>query len=108
MKGKMAIVGSGESVLAFGAAGVTPFSVSSAEEAEKTLKSLAEEYQIIFIVDSLAEKIKDFIARYQTVPYPIIISVPSERGGNGFGMKGIKECMEKALGVDILFNNNKG
>ena len=48
MKGKMAIIGDGDSVLAFTAGGVDAFSAESAEKAENLIKKLAKEYQVIF------------------------------------------------------------
>lgn len=107
MKGKMAIIGDGDSVLAFKAGGVDAYSVSHVEQARDTLKKLAKEYQIIFITDVIAKKIDDVIKKYLTEPYPIILSVPSKSGSNGYGMEGLKKSMDKALGVDILFNNKE-
>ena len=101
---KMAILGDGEGVLAFTAVGVDAFPTTSEDQARKTLKRLAKEYRIIFVTDDIAVKIDDLINEYLTTPYPIILSVPSKEGGNGYGMEGLKRAMEKALGVDILFN----
>lgn len=104
MKGKMAIIGDGDSVLAFSAVGIEAFPVSGAEQAKDLLKRLAKEYRIIFITDAIAEEIDETVKKYLTSPYPVILSVPSKDGSNGYGMKGLKRAMEKALGVDILFN----
>ncbi len=104
MNGKMAIIGDGDSVIAFSAVGIVPFPVINKEEAEKTVKKLAKEYKIIFITDNLAIQIDELIKKYVTSSYPIIISVPSGEGSNGYGNAVLKNAMEKALGVDILFN----
>ena len=104
MKGKMAIIGDGDSVLAFKAGGVDAFSADDAEKTENLIKKLAKEYQIIFITDVLAKQASEVIKRYDASTFPIILSIPSKDGSNGFGMDGIKKAMEKALGVDILFN----
>ena len=48
----------------------------------------------------------EIIKRYLNSAYPVIISVPSKNGSNGYGMESIKATMEKALGVDILFNKD--
>ena len=104
MNGKMAIIGDGDSVLAFSAVGIEAYPVSSSEEASETLKKLAKKYGIIFITDTIAKEIDETVKRYQTSAYPIVLSVPSKAGSNGYGMDNIKKAMEKALGVDILFN----
>lgn len=105
MKGKMAIIGDGDSVIAFTAGGIEAFAVSNAEKAGETLKKLAKTHQIIFITDVLAKELDELISKYVSVPYPIIIPVPSKNGSNGYGMQVIKSAMDKALGVDILFGN---
>ena len=106
MKGKMAIIGDGDSVIAFTAGGIDAYPVVNAEKASETLKKLAKEYQIIFITDVLAEKIDETISKYVNVPYPIVIPVPSKSGSSGYGMNALKTAMDKALGVDILFGDN--
>lgn len=107
MKGKMAIIGDGDSVLAFKAGGVDAYSVQNSEQARDILRKLAKSYQIIFITDDIAKQIDDLIKKYLTSPYPIVLSVPSKKGSNGYGMEGLKKSMDKALGVDILFNNKE-
>lgn len=107
MKGKMAIVGDGDSVLAFSAVGIDAFPVINVEDAMQTIKNLAKEYAIIFVTDVIASEISEFLERYVTSAYPIILPVPSKSGSNGYGIEQIKKAMDKALGVDILFNNDK-
>ena len=107
MKGKMAIIGDGDSVLAFSAVGIDAYPVTDSEQAGELIKKLAKSYAIIFITDVIAKQVDEIIKKYIASPYPIILSVPSKSGSNGYGMEKIKQAMEKALGVDILFNNNK-
>ena len=107
MKGKTAIIGDGESILVFKAVGVEPFSVKSAEEAEKVLAENAKSYKIIFITDDIAAKIDDKIKKYTAQSYPIIVSVPSKSGSNGYGERQLTEAMEKALGINIFSANGK-
>ena len=104
MKGKMAIIGDGDSVLAFKAVGIDAFSVSSPQEAGNLIKTIAKKYNVIFITDVLAKPIDDVLKKYLVSAYPIIIPVPSKAGSNGYGYETLKKDMEKALGVDILFN----
>lgn len=107
MKGKMAIIGDGDGVLAFSAVGIDAYPVNNYEEAGELVKTLAKSYAIIFVTDVIAKEIDEIINRYVTSTYPIIIPLPSKEGSNGYGMDRIKQAMEKALGVDILFNNDK-
>ena len=103
MKGKMAIIGDGDSVLAFSAVGIDAYPVKSEEGADKTIKELASKYKIIFVTEKVAKQNEKRIAEYANVPYPIILPVPSgAKGGEQFGMQGIYNAMEKALGINIF------
>ena len=46
----------------------------------------------------------EFLKRFDEEPYPVILSIPSASGSSGYGMEILKSAMERALGVDILFN----
>ncbi len=107
MKGKIAIIGDGESILVFKAVGVSPFPVKDAAEAEKILTDIAKSYKIIFVTDDIAEKIDDKIRKYTEKSYPIIVSIPSKTGSNGYGEKNLTDAMEKALGINIFSANGK-
>ena len=101
----MAIIGDGDSILAFRAVGVDVFSVKNAETAEETLKKLAKEYKIIFVTEDVAVKIDATIKRFLAEPYPIVVSVPGNAGANGYGIECVKRAMDKALGVDIFIDD---
>lgn len=107
MNNKMAILGEGDSVLAFKAGGVDAFYASDRESAKDILRKLAKEYAIIFITDKLAREMDDLLKKFNASAYPVIIPVPSGDGDGGYAMQKLKERMEKALGVDILFNNRE-
>lgn len=103
-KDKIAVLGDKDSILVFKAIGIDVFSITSDNEARETLKKIARNYKLIFVVEDIAERINDIILRYRTAAYPIVIPIPSSRGTTGFGMNSIKKDVEKAIGVDILFN----
>lgn len=103
MNDRMAILGDGDSVLAFKAGGVDAYYASDREQAKDLLRKLAKEYGLIFITETLAESMDDLLKKFNQSPYPVIIPVPAENGG-GYSQKKLRERMEKALGVDILFN----
>lgn len=107
MKGKTAIIGDGESILVFKAVGVEPFPVKNASEAEKILVEIAKTYKIIFITDDFAAEIDDKIKKYTAQSYPIIVSIPSKVGSNGYGEQKLTEAMEKALGINLFSTNGK-
>ncbi|MBQ6922991.1 MAG: V-type ATP synthase subunit F [Clostridia bacterium] len=105
MKGNIAVIGDGDSILVFKAVGVTPFAVTTALDAEKALDKAAKNYKIIFITDDFAKMIDEKISKYTAKSYPIIVSVPSKDGSNGYGNEKLTEAMEKALGINLFPTN---
>jgi V/A-type H+-transporting ATPase subunit F len=106
MTGKMAIVGDGESITVFKAAGVATFPAEDAKKAREVIRTVAREYAIIFLTEELAKQLTDFLKRFDEEPYPVILPIPSGNGSTGYGEEMLRNAMERALGVDILFNKN--
>ncbi|MDE6597956.1 MAG: V-type ATP synthase subunit F [Clostridia bacterium] len=105
MTGKMAIVGDGDSITVFKAAGVDSFPAENEAKAKEVLRRVAKDYQIIFLTEELARPLSEFLKRFDEEPYPVVLSIPSKNGSTGYGDEMLKSAMERALGVDILFNN---
>lgn len=104
---KIGVIGDKQSVLGFKAVGLNVFDCSSKEEARQRLKAIADEnYAIIYITDSLYDEIKDTVYEYNEKRLPAIIPIPSMKGTTGIGLANIKKAVEKAVGADILFNND--
>ena len=106
MVGKMAIVGDGDSIMVFKAAGVATFAAEDEKKARDVLRKVAKEYQIIFLTENLARPLTEFLKRFDEAAYPVVVSIPAAEGSTGYGMEVLKSAMERALGVDILFHNN--
>ena len=105
MKGKIAIVGDGDSITVFKAAGVATFPAETEAKAREVLRKIAREYKIIFLTEELARPLTEFLKRFDGEAYPVVLSIPSRSGSTGYGAEVLKSAMERALGVDILFNN---
>ncbi|MBR2904111.1 MAG: V-type ATP synthase subunit F [Clostridia bacterium] len=105
MQGKMAIVGDGDSITVFKAAGVSAYPVEDEKKARETIRKIAKDYKIIFLTENLARQLADFLRRFDEEPYPVVLSIPSADGGSGYGNEILKKAMERALGVDILFHD---
>ncbi len=105
MVNKIAVIGDKDSVLAFKSVGVEVFDATTAQEAQTLIKKLSQEqYAVIFIAENLAEQIPAVLAKAKTQPFPAVVPIPTTEHSSGFGMKGIKSDVEKAIGVDIIFN----
>ncbi len=103
--GKMAIVGDGDSRMVFKAAGVSAYPAENETKARETIRKIAKDYRIIFLTEELARPLSEFLKRFDEQPYPVILSIPSKNGSTGHGTELLKSAMERALGVDILFNS---
>lgn len=107
LNNKIAVIGDRDLILAFKAVGMEVFSANDAEAAAVLLKKLAKEYAIIFITEDLAQPLWETLEKYKEKAYPAIIPIPASYGSNGFGAKGIKKDVERAVGTDILFNDEE-
>ena len=103
--GKIAIIGDGDSITVFRAAGVAAFPAENSAKAKEVLRRIAKDYSIIFLTEELAKELTVFLKRFDEQPYPVVLSVPSKNGSSGHGDEMLESAMERALGVDILFNN---
>lgn len=104
---KICVIGDKQSVLGFKAVGLDVFDCSTKEEAKHTLqKAVKDDYAIIYITESVFAEIKDSIYEYNEMRLPAIIPIPGMKGSLGIGIQNIKKAVEKAVGADILFNND--
>ena len=108
MTGKMAIVGEGDGILVFKAAGVDAFPAADEKHAREILRKIAPDYSIIFLTEELARALETFLKRFDETPYHVVLSIPSGKGESGYGDEILKKAMERALGVDILFGEDGG
>lgn len=100
---KIGVIGDKDSVLAFKALGVEVFTVYNAEEARRTVDTIARNnYGIIFITEQIASLIPDTIERYDNDIIPAIILIPSNQGSLNIGLDRINQNVEKAVGSNIL------
>lgn len=100
---KVGVIGDKDSVLAFKALGVEVFTVTEADEARKTVDTMARNnYGVIFITEQIASLIPDTVERYDKEIIPAVILIPSNQGTLNIGMDRINENVEKAVGSNIL------
>lgn len=103
---KIGVIGEKDFALLFTAVGLDVFFEENGEGANRRAHKLAREgYAAVFIQEKFFEDCRETIQEYQGSVYPAIIPVPDSRGSQGTGVKALKANVEKAVGVDILFNN---
>lgn len=103
---KIGVIGDKDSAMLFRAVGLDVFFEEDGEKANRTLHRLAREgYAAVFVQERLYGACRETIDEYSGQPYPAIIPIPDIKGSEGVGMAALKANVEKAVGVDILFNN---
>ena len=104
---KIGVIGDKQSVQGFKAVGLDVFDCNTKEEAKSTLHKIAgDNYAIIYVTESIYEQIKESIYEYNEERLPAIIPIPGMQGSLNIGLSNIKKAVEKAVGADILFNND--
>lgn len=102
---KAAVMGDYDSIYGFGTLGFDIYPLEEKTEALHQLRRLVKgEYAIIYITESLAEKIKEEIEKFREQMVPAIILIPGVHGNTGAGVQGVKDSVEQAIGSDILFS----
>ena len=97
---KVAVIGDYDSIYGFSALGLD---TDVTEAAHLLRKIAAGEYAIIYITEMLAKQLSAEIEKYREQMVPAIILIPGVKGNTGDGVKGVKDCVEQAIGSDIVF-----
>ncbi len=103
---KVGIIGDKDSVLGFLAIGFDVYPAGDNDEAAVLVERLAaDDYAVIYVTEQIAAGIGPTILQYREKRFPAIIPIPGVQGNLGIGMGGVKKCVEKAVGADILFRD---
>lgn len=103
MTGKMAIVGGGDGITVFKAAGVDAYPAGDENKAKEILRKIGHDYAVIFLTEELYKSLGVFLKRFDEDPYPVVLAIPATGKSAGYGEEFLRSAMERALGVDILF-----
>lgn len=103
---KIGVVGEKDFAQLFTAVGLEAFFTEDSATAARLVHRLAREgYAAVFVQEKFFEDCGETIREYASEVYPAIIPIPDGNGSRGTGMAALKQNVEKAVGVDILFNN---
>lgn len=103
----IAMIGGRDSVLLAKAAGLDVYFETGGTAAGKLITKLAKEgVKVIFVTEPVYAAAQEVIERYRSEAFPAIIPVPDNRGSTGVALAAIKANVEKAIGADILFNED--
>ena len=106
---KLAALGEQNAVLGLRAVGFDVEFADQPEEAAHKLRRLVKsgEYAAIFLTEDLMESLSDLLAEYRDLTLPAIIAIPTAAGTTGYGVANIKKSVERAVGADILFKEQR-
>ncbi len=108
-KQKIAVIGDRDSVMLWGVLGFETVFATHQRDIEAAVHRLAKEgAAVIYMTEQAMETASEAVDRYKTQPFPAIIPIPNRDGSLGIGMKRINDNVEKAIGADILFNEEEG
>lgn len=104
---RMGAVGEEDVVLAFRAIGAQTASAASPIEVRAAIHALSREgIPLIFITESAARMVPEVMERYEQSPDLALIPIPGIHGTDGFGGRRVRQRVIKAIGADILSNQN--
>lgn len=104
---KVGVLGDKDSIMGFLALGIDIFPAYEADDIKRTIHKLVEEeYAIIYITEKASLLARETIARYKDNNLPAIIVIPGIGEKLGLGMNEVRESAKRAIGADILFNND--
>lgn len=99
---KIGVMGDRDSIYGFASVGVTVLPAENGTEGIKLLRSIADDYAVIFITEKLASEMDNEIQRYSALTRPAIIPIPGINSNTGIGLKNVSRSVERAVGSDIL------
>lgn len=103
MSHKIGVLGNDNSVLIYRMLGFDVYQIDNPEEASRKIDELAQDdYGVIYVTETVAEKILETIHRYDDEILPAIILIPDHTGTRGIGKQRVQDNVEKAVGQDIL------
>ena len=104
---KIAVIGSGQTIMGFRALGLDVFPAEDGRQAHKLLRELTRAegenvYSIIYIEEDLAAEIQADIDKFKDSPDTAVILIPGRNGSLGMGLSALHAAVERAVGSDIL------
>ena len=103
MLNRIGVVGDKNTVLTFKAIGLEGVIALDKDTAQQSVDQMAaDHFAVIFVTETLAVQLEETIERYRRLLLPAIILIPGEQGSLNLGMQGMKDNMERAVGMNLL------
>ncbi|NLG31327.1 MAG: hypothetical protein GX546_02015 [Acholeplasmataceae bacterium] len=103
MQIEIACIGEREDIILFQGIGITTFVLKDRVDVNQKIDELATSgTKIILVSDIFNEAIAETLERYETKPYPIILSLPLSGVQSEKGLEKIRKDVERAIGINIF------
>ena len=101
-------VGEREVIGAFRAIGMQAVPADTEKGVAQAVHQLVQRgVRVIFITESAARIGRETFERYQTDPEVTLIPIPGSFGSDGLGMERVRANVEKAIGANILLDDEQ-
>ncbi len=107
-EGKIAFIGDADSVLGFRALGVETVVPGNADEAREQFSRLVKEKtSIIMITEDMIDHLQEQIDETVHMAIPSVVVLPGIKGTQKRGEDTIRELIIRAVGVDLMSEDQK-
>jgi V/A-type H+-transporting ATPase subunit F len=105
---RMGAVGEEDAILAFKAIGAEAIPAVTPDQVASALHRLSRAgVPVIFITEQSAQMAPEALSQYERSPDVAVIPIPGVRGSDGYGMRRLRENVIKAIGADILVQQDR-
>lgn len=105
---RIAAIGDKTSVLGFKALGLDTYALTKMEEAQEVWQKLQErDYSVVFVTEQVYQQIEKEVETI-TALTPVVVIIPRTTGSIGLAKARMKKIVERAVGVDIMFQEGEG
>lgn len=100
---KIGIMGNKDVIRAFGLVGMSVFEVENGNEARERIEKIKkeEEIKILFIMESIAEKMKEYLSGYEDSENLTIVPLPDRKDGLSLVDYNLRRLSKEAIGMEI-------
>ncbi len=108
MKGKIAAVGERDIIEPLKMVGVDIYPVNKENVKEILVKVLNKKYSVVLIGEDSIEGIESLFLKLSSRPETSIVPIPGKGRSKGLAYNRLRETIKRAVGTDILKENNEG
>ena len=102
----VAIIGDRDSIFCFHAVGVDVFPAEKPDDVKTVFDQVSKGgYSVIFITEQSAVHIEEKLREAAWKPLPSVILIPNNQGSLGYGLETLRDVVKKAVGADIMKEN---